>query len=141
MVLYAIIFIFAHSKISSFFHLENIQQSVLCFFFLNGRCRKCVLGLGNHFDLENSRKSLHLLPVLLVISFSPLYIFRAIGRTVFISEPTRPCSAHRCMKSDIHVYLHVYSRRAAFSTMFDHLSIWHATQSPILFTSQIYLCT
>jgi hypothetical protein len=42
------------------------------------------MGLGNHFDLENSRKRLHLLPLLLAIYFSPLYIFRAIGRTVFI---------------------------------------------------------
>jgi hypothetical protein len=42
------------------------------------------IGTRQTFDLENSRKSLHLLPVLLVIYFSPLYIFRAIGRTVFI---------------------------------------------------------
>ncbi len=93
------------------FHLENIQQSVLC--FLNGRCRKCVLGHGKHLVWKIVEKAdicflFYLLFILVhYISSAPL-----VG-LFFISEPTRPCSAHRCMKSDmynVHVYLHVYSR-------------------------------
>ncbi len=97
-------------------------------------------GTRQIFGLEKSIKSLHLLPVLLVIYFSPLYIFRAIGRTVFTSEPTRPCSMPTDVWSQICtcIFTCVYAGGAAFSTMFDHLSIWHATQSSILFTSQIY---
>ncbi len=122
-------FHFLHTSKSALFSFGK-RFNILCYVF-NGRCRKCVLGHG-----------LHLLPLLLAIYFSPLYIFRAIGRTVFIVNQLghAPCPSMYEVRY-VHVYLHVYSRGAAFPTMFDHLSIWHATQSSILFTSQIYLCT
>jgi hypothetical protein len=65
-----------------------------------------------------------LLPLLLVIYFSLLYIFRAIGRTVFIVNQLGHALAHRCMKSDMYMYIYMcIAEGAAFSTMFDHLSI------------------